>query len=136
MTQPGYQEGGERMWWWKTAQYLDAAMMASVNAMAHNVDGQASVFDFQEKLRQAQVILLEIFTMKGIVKAAPPNGANGHVAASTVMTEPAVPEHILQAFTSPLASDGPVETPVAPAVEEPPAAPIPDTATVSDPAVV
>lgn len=82
-TQPGYQEDGERVWWWRVAQHLDAAQIAAVNAMAHNLDAPAWVFGLQEKLRDAQVILLEIFGAKGLLPA--PNGhgqehghGNGH----------------------------------------------------------
>jgi hypothetical protein len=74
MTQPGYQEGSERAWWWKVAMHLDSAQLASVNAMTHNLDDQASAFALQDKLREAQAILLEIFRSKGLLPVAPPAG--------------------------------------------------------------
>lgn len=67
MTQPVYQEGNERAWWWKVAKHLDEAQLASVNAMSHNLDDQTPVFAFQDKLREAQAILLEIFRWKGLL---------------------------------------------------------------------
>jgi hypothetical protein len=74
MTQPGYQQGAERAWWWKVAQHLDATVLAATNAMAHNVDDPTLVVAFQETVRQAQAILFEIFRAKGLLPAAP-NGA-------------------------------------------------------------
>jgi hypothetical protein len=78
MTQPGYQENGEPTWWWKVAQHLDAAHLASVNAMVHNVDSQEQVFAFQDKIREAQAILYKIFQDKGLLPVDhAPNGSNG-----------------------------------------------------------
>lgn len=71
--QPAYREGDEPKWWWQVARHLDAAQLASVNAMAHNLDGQTLVFAFQDKLREAQAILWEIFRGKGLL----PKGTNG-----------------------------------------------------------
>jgi hypothetical protein len=70
MWQVGYQPEGESRGWWKLAQHIDEAKGALVNAMAHNLDDQTAVFALQEKLREAQVILLWIFQKKGLV--APP----------------------------------------------------------------
>ena len=76
MTQPGYQEGGEPMWWWKVARHLDEAQLALANAMAHNLDDQRPVFALQDRLREGQAILLEIFRMKGLLPGAT-NGTAG-----------------------------------------------------------
>lgn len=90
MANPGYTPGGERDWWWKVADHLDKAVIASVNAMVHNVDAQDQVFKFQDKLREAQTILLQIFQSKGLLPGSPPpNGANGH---NGVAPEILVPE--------------------------------------------
>ncbi len=70
MTQPGYQQGGERAWWWKVAQHVDAAQLATVNAIAHNVDDPTLILAFHETLRQGQAILLEIFRVKGLLPTA------------------------------------------------------------------
>ena len=67
MTQPGYQEGGEARWLWKTAKHLDEAYKASINAMVHNVDSQTAVFALQDKLKEAQGILLEILRSKALL---------------------------------------------------------------------
>lgn len=66
----GYQPGSERMWWWKVAQHLDEAKGALANALAHNLDDQSRVFALEEKLREAQVILLAIFEAKGLVPSS------------------------------------------------------------------
>lgn len=71
MTQPGYQAGSEPMWWWKVALHLDEAQLALSNAMAHNLDDQRPVFALQDRLREGQAILLEIFRMKRMVPQAP-----------------------------------------------------------------
>ena len=71
MTQPGYQAGSEPMWWWKVALHLDEAQLALANAMAHNLDDQRPVFAIQDRLREGQAILLEIFRMKGLLPGAP-----------------------------------------------------------------
>ena len=75
MSQSGYQEGSERTWWWSVAQHLDSAQLAAVNAMAHNLEDQTMVFALEDKLREAQVILLEIFRTKGLLPGAP-NGSS------------------------------------------------------------
>jgi len=64
---PSQQPGTEHSWWWKVAQHLDAAQLAAVNAVAHNVDDPAILLAFQDTLRQAQAILLEIFSVKGLL---------------------------------------------------------------------
>lgn len=71
MTQPGYQAGSEPLWWWKVALHLDEAQLALANAMAHNLDDQRPVFAIQDRLREGQAILLEIFRMKGLLPGAP-----------------------------------------------------------------
>lgn len=87
MTQPGYQEGSERGWWWKVAKHLDEAQLASVNAMAHNLDDQSAVFALQDKLREAQAILLHIFRVKGLL----PSLANGVAEAARASPSPFAP---------------------------------------------
>lgn len=81
MTQAGYQEGSERHWWWKVAQHLDEAQLALVNAAAHNTADPTPVIVLQDRMREAQAILLHIFREKGLVPAAAngaaANGANG-----------------------------------------------------------
>src|SRR5436190_1585355 len=74
MPQIGYQEGSELMWWWKVAMHLDEAQLALANAMAHNLDDQKPVFALQDRLREGQAMLLEIFRAKGLLPAAS-NGA-------------------------------------------------------------
>ena len=74
MSQPGYQEGSERTWWWRVAQHLDSAQLAAVNAMAHNLEDQSLVFALVDKLREAQVLLLEVFRTKGLLPGAPNGG--------------------------------------------------------------
>ena len=82
----GYQEGSEPLWWWKVAQHLDEANGALVNAMVHNLDEQTAVFSLQDKFREAQVILLTIFEMKGLVPTSV-RGA-GVVAADPLLSVP------------------------------------------------
>src|SRR4029077_17272024 len=90
MTQPGYQEGGEVLWWWKVAQHLDEAQQALANAMAHNLDDQQATFGLQDKLREGQVILLSIFQMKGLVPASEVPAGQVSVAPMDVLVEQAV----------------------------------------------
>jgi hypothetical protein len=75
MAQPGHQKGSAWVWWWRVAQHLDASQLALVNAMAHNVDDPSAVHVLQDKLRESQALLLEIFRVKGLLPGAP----NGHV---------------------------------------------------------
>lgn len=81
MTQAGYQEGSERHWWWKVAQHVDEAQLALANAAAHNTGDPGPVILLQDRMREAQAILLHIFREKGLVPAATngaaANGANG-----------------------------------------------------------
>src|SRR5882672_1481526 len=60
----------ELLWWWSVAQKFDEAQGALANAMAHNLDDQTRVFALQDKLCEAQGILLGILEMKGLVAAA------------------------------------------------------------------
>lgn len=99
--QPGYQPGSEPVYWWKVAMHLDEASIALANAMAHNLDDQSSVFVLQDKLREAQALLLEIFRAKGLL----PESTNG--ASPLAPDEPAVPEpdHVVEVATGvPVAS--------------------------------
>lgn len=77
MTQPGYQPQRESLYWWKVALHLDEAQTALANAMAHNLDDQQPVFMLQDKLREGQALLLEIFRAKKLV----PGPSGDHVAA-------------------------------------------------------
>ena len=88
MTQPGYQEGSEPMWWWKVARHLDEAQLALTNAMAHNLDDPRPVLALHDRLREGQAILLEIFRMKGLL----PGATNGTAAVPVAeMPMPPVP---------------------------------------------
>jgi hypothetical protein len=89
MSQPVYQKGSEPVWWWRVAKHLDDAQLSSVNAMAHNLDDQTLVFALQDKMREAQVILLEIFRSKGLLPAV--NGAAEGVKAPMPEAEIAPP---------------------------------------------
>lgn len=92
MAQPGYQPGSEGVYWWKVAMHLDEANIALANAMAHNLDDPTPVFALQDKLREAQVILLEIFRAKGLLPGST-NGSNGTIdPVALAPNEPAVPE--------------------------------------------
>jgi len=91
MAPVGYQEGGEKAWWWKVALHLDEAQLALANAMAHNLDDPRPVFALQDKLREAQATLLEIFRAKGLLPRAP----NGKHDDASPMSGPAVPEEIV-----------------------------------------
>lgn len=134
MTQPGYQEGGERAWWWKVAQHLDAAALAAVNAMAHNLDDSARVRALQDKLRDAQAILLEIFCAKGLLPAAS-NGAAVPVPPAVFVpapegVDPEVPEvaqalaaQEAAAYEAAMDDEAPPEAVAAPPVIGSPAAP-------------
>ncbi len=77
--QPGYQEGSERTWWWKVAQHLDEAQLALATVMAPNLDGPTPTLVLQDKIREAQAILLEIFRAKDLLPAS----ANGAAEAPT-----------------------------------------------------
>jgi len=70
MTQPGYQAGSEPMWWWKVAQHLDETQLALANAMSHNVDDPQLVHALQDRLREGQAVLFEIFRAKGLLPGA------------------------------------------------------------------
>lgn len=63
MTQLEYQESAP-VWWWKVAMHLVEAQQASTHVLEHN---QSIELAFQNKLREAQAILLEIFRVKGLV---------------------------------------------------------------------
>ena len=84
MSQAGFREGNDRVAWWKVAMHLDEAQIALTNAMAHDVDDPTAALAVQERLREAQAILLEIFSARGLLPAA----ANG---AAHVTPPPAPP---------------------------------------------
>ncbi len=81
MPSPGYQEGSELLWWWKVAQHIDEAQLALVNAMVHNLDDPRPMHALQDRLREGQTILLEIFRMKGLLPAAPSGKVEGRMPA-------------------------------------------------------
>lgn len=146
MAPVGYQEGSEKMWWWKVAMHIDEAQQALANAMAHNLDDQKPVFALQDRLREGQAILLDIFRSKGLLPVAPngQNGQNGQHGSTNgeieeaipveplpVMSEPAVPEHMI--VDAELVS----EVPVPAGVAEPPVTPaVAPTAAAAKPLVV
>lgn len=49
----GYTPGGERTWLQKTYEHLKAAEAASVNAMIHNLDSNAAIFELQDQIAKA-----------------------------------------------------------------------------------
>lgn len=55
--------------------HLDEARLAAGNAMAHGLDDPTLGLALQDKLRDAQVILLEIFRARGLL----PRGTNGKI---------------------------------------------------------
>lgn len=77
MPQPGYQQGNERVLWWKVAMHLDEAQLSLTNAIAHTVDDPTAALAVQECLRTAQAILLDVFSAKGLL----PRATNGAVEA-------------------------------------------------------
>lgn len=122
MTHPGYQPGSEPVWWWKVALHLDEAQTALANAMAHNLDDQRPVFALQDRLREGQAILLEIFRAKGLLPGStngrahvPPPGApaSGWIEGAVVSTEAAVPVE-----QAPANAQAPANEEVPPPVEE------------------
>jgi hypothetical protein len=60
----------EALLWWKVALHIDEAQLSLVNAMALNVDDPRPIYALQEKIREAQAILLEIFGAKGLLPSA------------------------------------------------------------------
>jgi hypothetical protein len=71
MAHPGFNPADERAWWWKVAKHLDAAQLALVNAIAHNVDDPRPLQALQERLRESTAILLHILGVKGLMPGAP-----------------------------------------------------------------
>jgi len=82
MTQVGYQPDGERVWWWRVAHHLDEAKLSLTNAIAHNLDDQKLPITLQDKLHEAQTILLEIFYAKHLL----PSSMNGNGKAAVKET--------------------------------------------------
>lgn len=101
MSPVGYQEGSEKMWWWKVAMHLDEAQQALANAMAHNLDDPRPVLALQDRLREGQTILLDIFRAKNLLPAVPNGSADGKIEEAIpvepvpVMSGPAVPDHMI-----------------------------------------
>jgi hypothetical protein len=87
MPQPGYQDGNERVLWWKVAMHLDEAQLSLTNALAHSVDDPTAALAVQECLRTAQAILLDVFSAKGLLPAV----ANGAAAAPPPAPPPPAP---------------------------------------------
>jgi hypothetical protein len=90
------------MLWWKVAKHLDETQLALANAMAHNVDDPRPVHALQERLREGQAILLEIFRMKGLLPGSP----NGKATAGAPM--PDVPVPPIPGVPAPTAPNGEV----------------------------
>jgi hypothetical protein len=67
MAHPGFNPDDERAWWWKVAKHLDAAQLALVNAIAHNVDDPRPLQALQATLRESTTILLHILGAKGLM---------------------------------------------------------------------
>ena len=113
MPGPGYQEGGEPMWWWKVALHLDEAQAALANAMAHNVDDPRPAHALYHRLREGQAILLEIFRAKGLVPGAP----NGRIEVpmpnmpTSNMPAPQAPTGVVLPFPSPAGVEPAVAVP-------------------------
>jgi hypothetical protein len=63
------QQGSENMWWCMVAKHLDETQLALVNAIARNVDDPTLLHAFEDTVRQAQAILLEILHAKGLLQA-------------------------------------------------------------------
>lgn len=92
MAPVGFQEGTEKLWWWKVAFHLDEAQIALANATAHNVDDPRMQQTLYDRLREGQGVLLQILAAKGLI----PRATNGvHNAPPPVMSEPAVPEQMI-----------------------------------------
>ena len=100
MPQPGYQEGGEPLWWWKAAMHLDEAQLALANAMAHNVDDPRLAHALYDRLREGQAILLEIFRAKGLL----PGSTNGR--GEVPMPEMSMPPGPVSGVPVPMATGG------------------------------
>jgi len=124
MSQPGYQAGSESLWWWKVALHLDEALLALANAMVHNLDDQRSVFVMQDRLREGQAILLEIFRVKGLLPGAP----NGTTAVpmppmppmpGVPMPMPFVPAPMVDGDVAVAPAPAPAEQAIPLAAEEP-----------------
>jgi hypothetical protein len=93
MPRPGYREGLDRVLWWRAAMHLDEARLAVVNALAHGLDDPTSGLALQDKLRDAQAILLEIFRARGLLPSGTSGGAEvpRHPADFVPMTEGVAP---------------------------------------------
>ena len=126
MSQAGFREGNDRVAWWKVAMHLDEAQLALANAIAHNVDDPTAAIAVQERLREVQSILLEIFSAKGLLPAAansaahvpppsvPPDPVDGSVGAATQVVEATVVPTDESALVSPTAIDDVPGVPPAP----------------------
>lgn len=110
MTQPSYNPAHEGMWWWKVALHLDEAQLALANAMAHNLDDQRPVFALQDKLREGQAILLEIFRAKRLLPgstngASPPAGGPLPTAPTAADAAPMVVIGDVESAQTPIAEE-------------------------------
>lgn len=123
MTQPGYQEGSEPMWWWKVALHLDEAQLALANAMAHNLDDPRPVFALQDQLREGQAILLAIFRAKGLL----PGSSNGKMDAPIPVVPVSPPATVVGTSPSPPGAE------LQPLAAEEPAVPEADHVAISGP---
>jgi hypothetical protein len=77
MAHPGYQ-------WWKVAQHLDEAQSTLASVMSSNLDDQGAASTLQDKLREGQAMLLEIFRANGLLPAV----VNGKAEAPPVSVSP------------------------------------------------
>lgn len=104
MTQPGYQQGSESVWWWKVALHLDEAQLALTNAMAHNVEDSRLIHALHDRLRDGQAILLEIFHAKGLLSRSTNGTTNGMAPAP--MHEMQIPSVPMPISAAPMGTDG------------------------------
>ena len=129
MSQPGYQEGSEPMWWWKVALHLDEAQIALANATAHNLDDPRLPHALYDRLRDGQAILLEIFRAKGLL----PGSTNGKIEAP--MPEMPVPAAPMPGWPMPVVPVSPPAGSNAVAADPPPIADQPPLLGADEPAV-
>jgi hypothetical protein len=124
------------MWWWKVALHLDEAQLALSNAMAHNLDDQRPVFALQDRLREGQAILLEIFRMKGLLPVAPVPMPGMPMPGMPMpgMPMPGVPAPVSADVAVDVAVEVPVEQGQPMAADEAVAPKADQTAVVSEPA--
>lgn len=112
--QPGYQPAGEALWWWKVAQHLDDAQLAIVNALAHNADDPSAIHALQDRVREGQALLLEIFRAKGLL----PRAGNGIVTPPPPSAQPPAPPPPLPGIPSPVGAALAADEPAVPEADQ------------------